>query len=176
MTNETKASSIAIGGTDPVAPTTEEYAFMAMTPEQREEHIERLRWADAKVREEAKQADLQRRIDEHTATAIANNPQLNGWHTSRLLSLSNGETRSETINSTVPGSTALGYVGFDPPSLAIRWGGIEIPGEQAKAWFEDGTISQKEYCETVSEAAQPCRPGYKHSFRLPRQLKSSPKG
>ncbi len=165
MTIETKASAMALGGTDPVPPSQEEYTFMSMTAEQREELIERLRWADAKAKHDAQEAELQRKIDEQTATAVASNPQLNGWNTPRRAVISNGEYREEEINRTIPGSTALGYVGVDPTSIPVVWGGIQLSGEQAKAMLADGTISQAEYSAAVTEAMQPYRPGYKHSFR-----------
>lgn len=145
MSNDTKTSYMALGGTDPVPPSAEEHAFMAMTAQQREEHIDRLRWADAKARHDAQEATLQRKVEEQTAVAIASNPELNGWHTPRRAVIANGEYREEAINTPVPGSTALGYIGVDPTSIPVRWGGIELSGEQAKAWLADGTIPPKEY-------------------------------
>lgn len=165
MTIETKASAMALGGTDPVPPSQEEYAFMSMTAEQREEHIDRLRWADAKAKHEARETELQRKIEEQTATAIASNPQLNGWHSLPRAVVSGSEYREETINPAVEGSSVLGYIGVDPASIPVVWGGIQLSGEQAKAMLADGTISQAEYSAAVTEAMQPYRPGYKHSFR-----------
>ena len=165
MTIETKASAMALGGTDPVPPSQEEYTFMSMTAEQREEHIDRLRWADAKAKHETQEAELQRKVDEQTATALASNPQLNGWNTPRRAVISNGEYREEEINRTIPGSTVLGYVGFDPTSIPVIWGGIQLSGEQAAAMLADGTISRQEYSDAVTDAAQAYRPGFRHSFR-----------
>jgi hypothetical protein len=148
------------GASDPQPPTDHEAQMMSMTQAERNEYIERARWAAAKAAHDEKQADLDRRINESIQRAT----YTQGGVTHRVVV--NGDETMTTVEGKEPvGRPGWGYMATDPESLAINVGGIELSPEQAKVLLADGTISRQQYSDAVTAAMQPYRPGYKHSFR-----------
>ena len=149
------------GATDPQpSAATDPHAAMAYkTPEQRRDYIERARHAAARAAHEEREAKFNARVEEAMKMAVGTI----GGQTVRMTT-NGGETRSWTERSPHSGLGG-GYMAANPDAVDVFVGGLSLSAAQAKALLADGTITRDQYSAAVTEAMQPYKPGYKHSFR-----------
>ncbi|MDW9354626.1 hypothetical protein GOA97_01930 [Sinorhizobium meliloti] len=139
--NPNRITIVATSGTEPRAPTTEEYGFMNMTADQRRDYIDQMEHASAKAAHDAKENALQADIARATELSVANNPQLQAQRM--------GVTTNRVVSSREVGMIAPPEVVSKTP---VRFNGIEISGQQAKDMVTYGQWSEGEYRKALSEA------------------------
>ncbi|MQW08093.1 hypothetical protein GHK45_31460 [Sinorhizobium meliloti] len=139
--NPNRISIVATSGTEPRAPTAEEYGFMNMSADQRRDYIDQMEHAAAKADHDAKEAALQAEIAKATELSVANNAQLQAQ---RMGFSQNRVTSSRDVGMIAPPEVVA--------ETAVRFNGIEISAQQGKDMVANGQWSEAEYRAALGEA------------------------
>lgn len=165
-----RASYGATSGTEARAPTVEEARFMAMSAEERREHIERMEWASKKAEHDAREARIKAEVERATEVSLANNAWLQSHQRGTLsqrAEVRDGRMTVETINPAF--DLSKGTIGAPQAlidGLGLKIGGVSLGAKEAQAMVLRGEIRAQDYQAAVNEALVPY--GYakaKRSFR-----------
>lgn len=140
-------------------PTAEEYRFMAMSQEQRQEHIDRMEWASRRATHDAKEADLQRRVAEATAVSLNGNAwyqQAQRGQLHQRVTVQNGKTTVEDLSRpAIASGINIAAPAALVDTLPVTVGGIQLGPQQAKEMLARGEITAADYQRGVNEALAP---------------------